>query len=310
MLYLDRLCIPVGLACDLECSYCYRQAGKTSVPRLTEKMANYIKSLDPKKTYVVVISGGEPLLYWKRAVEIFDLVPKGIYKKIMTNGTHLTQEIVDYLNANDIELHFSHDGAITQKTRGVDVLEDPKILNLVKQVKNMRVHSVIVTGNEDVMANYNYIVDKLGRSDFYYTFNTVYGEIDRPEIIEGFDYDTYTRTWIEFKINVRRYWDRYRKVRPGRRSMGLNVLPDGTVCAMVDMTRYGTIDDSIETIKQKVEESGGFEICNSLSCRAKQLGVCGNPATAATPHFCKATTQNLTSIMWVKKAEELNAKCL
>lgn len=309
MIQLDRLCIPIGLACDLNCRYCYRQAGKRTVPRLTEKMKQYLQNLNPKKTYVVIASGGEPLLYWKRVVELFSYVPNGIYKKVMTNGTHLTQEIVDYLNENEIELHFSHDGPITKWSRGVDVLEDPKILSLIKQVKNMRVHATILTGNEDIMAVKRYLQNKLEREDFYFTISTVWGDIHRPELTEGFNYDLFTKSWIEYKLS-RQYWDRYRATRPGAKSLGLNVLPDGTVCAISDMTVYGTIDDDIETIKQRIKDTGGQQTCDSLDCPLKALQLCGNPTNIATPHSCKAMSQAVASIHFLKHQGADDVTCL
>lgn len=309
MIQLDRLCIPIGLACDLDCRYCYRQAGRRTVPRLTERMKQYLQQLNPKKTYVVVISGGEPLLYWKRVLELFSYVPKGIYKKVMSNGTHLTQEIVDYLNENEVELHFSHDGPITKWSRGVDVLDDPKILSLIKQVKNLRVHAVIMTGNEDVMAIKHYLQRKLDQQDLYFTCSTVWADIHHPELTENFNYDLYTKSWIEYKLE-RQHWDRYRAPRKGAKSLGLNVLPDGTVCAISDMTVYGTIDDDIETIKQRIKETSGQEVCNQLDCPIKSLGLCSSPTNIATEHSCKALSQSLSAIYFLKHQGADDVTCL
>lgn len=309
MLYLDRLCIPIGLACDLDCKYCYRQAGKRTVPRLTEHMIEYIKSLTPEKTYVVVASGGEPLLYWKRVVELFSYVPKGIYKKVMTNGTHLTQEIVDYINENEVELHFSHDGPISAWTRGVDVLEDPKILDLVKQVKNLRVHAVIVKGNEDIIAVKKYLQEKLGRTDFYFTCSTIWGNVFKDELTDGFNYDLFAKTWVEYK-SERQYWDRYRVTRPGAKSLGLNVLPDGTVVAVSDMTVYGTIDDDIETIKQRLNDTRYNYACDKMDCPIKSMCVCGNALNMSTEHFCKTMMQTLSNTHFLKHQGVDDATCL
>ena len=151
MLELGRVCVPIGLACDLDCKYCYRHMAKRRIPRLNDLMRRYLKQLDPSKTIAVVASGGEPLLYLNRVKELFSYVPDGIHLKIMSNGTHLTQEIVDWINDKDIELHFSHDGTATEYLRGVDVLKDEKLCSLIKQVNTLRVNSTICAGNEDIV---------------------------------------------------------------------------------------------------------------------------------------------------------------
>ncbi len=309
---LDRICIPIGLACDLDCKYCYRHQGKTSVPRLTDRMIQYLQSLDPKKTYCVIASGGEPLLYWKRVVELFSYVPKGIYKKVMSNGTHLTQEIVDYINENEVELHFSHDGPLTSWSRGVDVLEDPKILSLIKQVKNMRVHATIFAGNEDIIATRNYLQEKLGRTDFYFTAGTIFGHDPRNStLLQGFDYDKYTKSWIQYRLERKDWTERYHRPRKGARSLGINILPDGTVVGLTSMKRYGMIDDDIETIKRRIAEVGDADICNNTECPLKQLQLCGNSSNAASAHTCKALIETTTAMQYLKhqKETEHNVTC-
>lgn len=288
MLELGRVCIPVGLACNLNCKYCYRNCGKTRIPQLNELMKKYLHQLTPTITRAVSISGGEPLLYLNRIKEIFDNTPELIYKKIMTNGLLLTQEIVDWCNKERIEIHVSHDGANTKRLRGVDVLEDPKILALIKQIEILRVHSVICTGNEDICANYRYISNKIGRSDFYYTSSPVWG-FETDELVKGFNYTLYQKSFFEYQTRVHRSLDYYKIGHTC--SDGLNVLPDGRVCSLVTMDIYGTVENSREEILKKKRELGGFKNCEKINCFVRDK--CGYSSQTATPHLCKCLKINI-----------------
>lgn len=288
MLELGRVCIPVGLACNLNCKYCYRNCGKTRVNRLNDLMKRYLLQLNPEITRSVVISGGEPLLYFDRAKEIYQYVPDGVYKKIMTNGVLLTQEIVDYCNVNHIEIHVSHDGANTKKLRGIDVLEDPKICDLIRQIQVLRIHSVICAGNEDICKNFEYIAGKLGRRDFYYTTSPVWG-YETDELVKDFNYDLYQRAFFNYQRNIHRTLDYY-KYGPAH-SQGLNVLPDGRVCSLVTMDVYGTVENTLEEIIQKKREMGGFQNCEHINCSIRDK--CGYASQTSTPHLCKCLKINV-----------------
>nr|DAH94562.1 MAG TPA: Fe-S oxidoreductase [Caudoviricetes sp.] len=288
MLELGRVCIPVGLACNLNCKYCYRNCGKTRINRLNDLMKKYLLQLNPEITRSVVISGGEPLLYFDRAKEIYQYVPDGVYKKIMTNGILLTQEIVDYCNINHIEIHVSHDGTNTKKLRGIDVLEDPKICDLIKQIQVLRIHSVICAGNEDICKNFEYIASKLNRRDFYYTISPVWG-YESDELIKGFNYDLYQRSFFNYQRNIHRTLDYY-KYGPTH-SQGLNVLPDGQVCSLVTMDIYGTVENTLEEIIKKKRELGGFQNCENISCSIRDR--CGYASQTSTPHLCKCLKINV-----------------
>lgn len=286
MIKLGRVCVPIGLACDLDCKYCYRHAGKTRVPRLNDLMKSYLQQLDPKECRAVVASGGEPLLYLNRVKELFSYVPNGIHKKVMTNGTHLTQKIIDWFNEDKIELHFSHDGAMTKYFRGVDVLDDPEKCDLIRQAKILRVHSTVCAGNEDIMANYKYICDKLQRNDFFYTTCTFFGYED-SKLTDGFNFDLYTRSFMSYLMNVKRRSDHYAYA---VKSNGLNVLPDGSICSMVNMHVYGTVENTMEEILQRKREMGDFDKCENIECPVRLK--CGQPSQAATPHLCRVMKIN------------------
>ena len=169
MIKLPRICIPIGLECNLSCRYCFRDKSRRELPsKISNLMKDFLRQLDPETCEVVCINGGEPLLYFEIITELFSYVPNNIHKKIITNGTLLTPEIVDYINNNNIELCVSHDGKNTQYLRGVDILKDSNIVKLLNQVHTLTIQTVVTQYSNDIMDCYNYIVNSLGRCDFHY----------------------------------------------------------------------------------------------------------------------------------------------
>ena len=119
--------IQLGLGCNYSCSYC-SQGGQKEASTSSRDAEDF--DLDwvigfPKK---VEFWGGEPLLYWKKLTILSEKVDKRfgkIKKLVITNGTLLTREKIDWLKANGFTVAISHDGP-GQSLRGDDPLEDPE----------------------------------------------------------------------------------------------------------------------------------------------------------------------------------------
>ncbi|MBR1373440.1 radical SAM protein, partial [bacterium] len=271
MVKLSRVCVPLSLDCNLHCKYCYRDKEKIDkIPEFTEDMKEYLRGLSPAWCECVCASGGEPLLHWDKVVELFSYVPKNVHKKIMSNCTLLTQEMVDYINENEIELHFSHDGKMTKFLRGVDVLENDKICNLIFQAKILRCFSVITKYNTDVWDNYFDTIRKLGRMDFNYETKPL-DDVSASQrfLVEGFNYEEWLNTWLQFRCSpfyIRLPWydgETLTQYNPGQgRGVGANVLPDGRLCGMINIcSHYGTIHDTREEYFKKAMATGLTDYC-------------------------------------------------
>ena len=286
MLKLTRVCVPLGLACNLQCRYCLRDMGKTRVPRLTDLMRKYVSQLDPYETEALIVTGGEPLLYADRMYELFELNPR-IHPKIMTNGLLLTDEIVNYINRAEGELMLSHDGPAQRYLRGVEVLDDPVVLNAVRKADNLRINAVVTNLNTNCHEIYEYLKTRLRRDDFYMTFCAVYDTGCTQELIRDFNVVEFVRTMRELREYIPGHWSNYGSIpkTPEAVSLGVNVLPDGAVVSMSHLHHYGTVENSREEIMEAIKASGDWDKCNATACHPAIRRCCIKQL--ASDHWCK-----------------------
>ena len=285
MIEFGGICVPITMDCNLHCKYCFRDNRRIDkVPEFTPDMIECLKNLFPEKCKIATATGGEPFLRFDKVKEYFSYVHKDIHKKIISNCTLLTQEIVDYINDNNIELQVSHDGSITKFLRGVDIFEDEKKLDLVRQIKNLKVSSVTTKYNVDIWENFFYIVKKLKRIDIDYGAGLLYDNPFNRDLIEGFDYKTWFITWIQFQCSPYKI---KHKVLPEKRPLCFDVLPNGIVCGNLDIcANYGSIhSESMDVLVKNLTESGAFDYCVRTGC--KYIKNCRFPCQGASDHICR-----------------------
>lgn len=119
---INALKIQLGLKCNYNCSYCSqaatRQTDKDAKFPSEEVINSFFEKLDKMdvqlwETGRIELWGGEPLVYWKALKHLIPELrvryPKaGI--SMVTNGSLLTREIVDFLCENKVHVTISHDG--------------------------------------------------------------------------------------------------------------------------------------------------------------------------------------------------------
>jgi uncharacterized protein len=123
--------IQLGLSCNYACSYCSQafQIADATVSKLAD-VEYFLTQLDgwiadaPEK---IELWGGEPFLYWAKIKRLVPALagrfPKAAFF-IITNGSLLDREKLDFIAAHDIAITISHDGP-GQHLRGPDPLDDP-----------------------------------------------------------------------------------------------------------------------------------------------------------------------------------------
>lgn len=118
--------IVFGFNCNMSCKYCSQantdKRKGTSIKQaveFAEKFCTLIKG-EPKK---IELWGGEPLVYWKHIKAIMPILKKRFPNTlfgIITNGSLVSREIIDFIDANDMFCVISYDGP-TQYLRGEDI---------------------------------------------------------------------------------------------------------------------------------------------------------------------------------------------
>ena len=115
----------LGTKCNMHCSYCSQLKSD-----IEYSISDCDKWEKPENLDSIEFWGGEPLLYRKY---IERLLPKlnGVKKGIITNGSLLNDEIVDWLNENNIRVTVSHDSYMDTR----DKLElNPRLLNRISDL--------------------------------------------------------------------------------------------------------------------------------------------------------------------------------
>jgi uncharacterized protein len=122
--------IQLGLSCNYACSYCNQafQIADATVSKLAD-VEHFLTELDGWITgapETIELWGGEPFLYWAKIKRLIPALaerfPAAAFS-IITNGSLLDREKLDFIAAHDIAITISHDGP-GQHLRGPDPLGD------------------------------------------------------------------------------------------------------------------------------------------------------------------------------------------
>ena len=133
---LRTLKIQLGMKCNYHCSYCLQAAfrDRGQLARLEEVEA-FIRRLtaagiEMKKNGRIELWGGEPLVYVKVLRRLIPLLREkfgsGPGMSLVTNGSLLTQELVDFFFEHQVQIIISHDGTGFALRNDSDPLMDPK----------------------------------------------------------------------------------------------------------------------------------------------------------------------------------------
>ncbi|MBA2747456.1 MAG: radical SAM protein [Tatlockia sp.] len=102
--------------CNLPCKHCYVAAGPQRKNELsTEEIFNILEQLKASGVFALVLVGGEPMMH-PDFLPILNYAHKlGFVLSVATNGTYITQEIIDNLPREECVISVSLDGKAFQK---------------------------------------------------------------------------------------------------------------------------------------------------------------------------------------------------
>lgn len=165
----QRLKIQMGLACNYSCSYCSQAMHiQTATISLTSDADRFIANLDtwlheaPKQ---IELWGGEPFVYWAKLKKLVPALHAKFPESelsIITNGSVLDREKIDFIKKYDISIAISHDGP-GQHLRGPDPLKDPEMRRWIEALLAERKGKI---GFNVVLTNESYDLEKI--SEWFY----------------------------------------------------------------------------------------------------------------------------------------------
>lgn len=135
---INHLKIQLGLSCNYSCDYCSQkfverapETSKKDIDAFLEKLD--VLEFDESRGLKVEFWGGEPLVYWKTLKPLAEAI-RDKFKhwsskprfSIITNGSILTDEMIDWLMMLEFQVSISHDGP-GQSVRGPDPFDDPEV---------------------------------------------------------------------------------------------------------------------------------------------------------------------------------------
>lgn len=171
-IYYDRFYLKLGNECNFSCKYC----SQGQIPRenkshkisqdVLDFLDNYLIDHKDKPKTILRLWGGEPLLYFDTMKELIARYKGKFEFTCISNGSLLNQEIVDFMNENNIMFALSHDGSVTEATRNIDILKNKEIKSLFDSIKNRSILSLITSENPYIHKVYDYYKN-LGYYDLF-----------------------------------------------------------------------------------------------------------------------------------------------
>lgn len=140
--HIQLLKIQLGLSCNYSCDYCSQkfverapETSKKDIDAFMEKLE--VLEFDEQRGLKIEFWGGEPFVYWKTLKPLAEALQDKFkhWKRrpnfsVITNGSILNEEIIDWLMKMNFGVAISHDGP-GQHVRGPDPFEDPEHKKLV-----------------------------------------------------------------------------------------------------------------------------------------------------------------------------------
>jgi uncharacterized protein len=127
----------LGLSCNYSCDYCSQKFVERAPETSKKDIDDFLKKLEvldfsEEQGLKVEFWGGEPLVYWKTMKPLAEALREKFSSwerkprfSVITNGSILTDEMIDWLMMMEFSVSISHDGP-GQHVRGPDPFDDPE----------------------------------------------------------------------------------------------------------------------------------------------------------------------------------------
>lgn len=176
MKYNQLRLVMTGSSCNLRCAYCIAGYSDPDRHKITDEIneAKLLAAIGSNTFSSISLWGGEPFYNFAKLQTTVEFC-KNNYPSlpilIVSNGTAFSREKIDFIKKHDLHITLSHD-AINQHYRGIDYLQQPQYLELIKEIDDIAFTTVIHNFNCDIPAIFNYfeqVAETLQR-DVYWGF--------------------------------------------------------------------------------------------------------------------------------------------
>ena len=167
--------IQLGMSCNYTCSYCNQASHiESATVTKTADAVRFLAELDNWLTGAparIEFWGGEPFVYFAKLKKLVPALRErfaGAELIIVTNGSLIDEEILEFIERYDITIAVSHDGP-GQHLRGPDPFDDPERAAWLRELwrrrgpgKKMSFNAVFTPANCDVEKTYEWFAEKVG----------------------------------------------------------------------------------------------------------------------------------------------------
>jgi len=159
--------IMLGEGCNFNCKYCMQHPILTQpLPsKVSPNLISYLANMEqPRERKIkIIFFGGEPLLYFDAIKTIVNCLKYSnkFYYVIITNGSLLTDEMIEFINKNEIGVGVSNDGRKTFQFRDINVLENEQTFQKLNKLRSWGVSAVLNAQNFNIREDmFQYFADK------------------------------------------------------------------------------------------------------------------------------------------------------
>ncbi|QOR36149.1 thioether cross-link-forming SCIFF peptide maturase [Clostridium sp. 'deep sea'] len=229
---VKALCLHIAHDCNMRCKYCFAETGEYKVGKrefMSFEVGKNAVDLLVRQSFSrtnleIDFFGGEPLMSFEIIKQVFEyaqeqakLFNKNIRYTITTNGILLNDNVIDFVNENNIQLIMSHDGRkeVHDKMRPLiggkssyDLVTKKFKNALEKGVKDYHARGTFTTYNTDFTTDVKHLLD-IGFK--YISFEPV---VTDPADDYALGFDKLQQIKNEYEKLAEFYYEQYKKGKP------------------------------------------------------------------------------------------------
>lgn len=206
---IKKIVLILGTACNFNCIYCIQHENKPRCKKqIKQEVLDWLDDIAYQLPYkfkpTIHFYGGEPLLYREAIHQVVEHCRDNFNYLISSNGSYLTDEDVEFFNANKIKFVLSNDGPNTKVTRQVDMLDDAEFVARFNKINDRGVDGVISALNQDYYAFFDH-VEKYSPGCSISNEELVCGESTDPRL-PCFDAETLLKSYKRMGDELEATW--------------------------------------------------------------------------------------------------------